>query len=278
MYILHFAISCAAAMSFLFPAGHTSQETRVDGLRLHWSQSGEGPRTLMLIHGWTCDETSWIEQIEQLSQAYRVVTLDLPGHGRSEHPGDDRFSVELFVRAIEAVRAEAKAERVALVGHSLGTQMALRYTRTYPERVVGLVFVEGVLRQPKLLALAARQLRRPNGRQVFETTIRRTLFSATTPEAVREHVLSMMLGTPAATVIGVVDTMLEPDSWNGDSLDVPLLGVYQRRSIFAEYEELKRRFSALDYVELADTGHFLMMEKPREFNRLLDTFLRKQIF
>ncbi len=265
-------------MSFLFPAGHKSQETMVDGIRLHWSQSGEGPKTLLLVHGWTCDETTWTEQVEQLSQAYRVLTLDLPGHGQSGHPSDGQFSIELFARAIEMVRAEANAKRVALVGHSLGTQMVLRYTRMHPERVVALVFVEGVIRQPKLLELAAKQLRRPNGRQVFETIIRTTLFSATTTEAVREHVLSMMLGTPASTVVGVVDAMLEPDSWNGDTLDLPLLGVYQRKSRFADYEELKSRFSALAYVELADAGHFPMMEKPQEFNQLLDAFLNRQIF
>jgi len=167
---------------------------------------------------------------------------------------------------------------VALVGHSLGTQTALSYTRLYPERVVALVFVEGVIRQPKMLALAARQLTRPDGRQTFETIIRTTLFSSEATEVVQEHVLSMMLGAPAATVVGVVDAMMEMDAWSGDTLDLPLLGIYQSKSRFAEYEELKRRFSALEYVEIPNAGHFPMMEKPQEFNQLLDAFLSKQSF
>src|SRR5436190_24250640 len=88
----------------------------LDGLKLHSSSKGDGSKTIILVHGWTCDYTSWAEQVP-LAKTFRVVTLDLPGHGRSDSPRDGKFSMNLFARAIEAVRSESKADKVVLVGH-----------------------------------------------------------------------------------------------------------------------------------------------------------------
>src|SRR4030081_3348290 len=81
----------------------------VDGLKIHSSSNGRGSKTIILVHGWTCDDTSWAEQVP-LAKTFRVVTLDLPGHGRSDSPRDGKFSMDLFARAIEAVRSESKAD------------------------------------------------------------------------------------------------------------------------------------------------------------------------
>jgi pimeloyl-ACP methyl ester carboxylesterase len=115
----------------------------VDGATIHWTSSGSGRQTLILVHGWTCDESSWKEQVPALSKSYRIVTLDLPGHGKSGMP--KAFSMELFARAIEAVRAEAKIDRALLVGHSMGTPVIRKYALMYPERVAGLVIVDGLV-------------------------------------------------------------------------------------------------------------------------------------
>src|ERR1700689_153433 len=104
----------------------------VDGLNIHSATSGTGVKTVILVHGYTCDETTWTEQVPALAKEYRVVTLDLPGHGKSDSPKDGKFSMDLFARAIEAVRAEVKADRVVVVGHSVGTPAILLYAPLYP--------------------------------------------------------------------------------------------------------------------------------------------------
>src|SRR5262245_62004248 len=81
----------------------------VDGLTIHSTSSGNGKTTVILVHGYTCDESTWTEQVPDLAKQYRVITLDLPGHGKSDVPPVEKFSMELFARAIEAVRAEARA-------------------------------------------------------------------------------------------------------------------------------------------------------------------------
>ena len=117
----------------------------VDGIPLHWTSAGAGPQTLVLVHGWTCDDSSWSGQVPALTSKYRVLTLDLPGHGKSGKIDAGRFSMDLFARAVEAVRAEAGAERIVLVGHSMGTPVIRQYARLYPQRVAALVLVDGVV-------------------------------------------------------------------------------------------------------------------------------------
>src|SRR5690606_16146848 len=101
--------------------------------------------TIVFVHGWTCDETSWAEQVQAFADDYRVITLDLPGHGRSDVPAREDFSMDLFAGAVEAVRAEAGADKVVLVGHSMGAPVIRQYALTHPERVAGLVAVDGPL-------------------------------------------------------------------------------------------------------------------------------------
>src|SRR5689334_1295691 len=93
----------------------TAAAATVDGIPIHSSSGGAGNRTIIFIHGWTCDSTSWDAQVPAFSKDYRVITLDLPGHGKSGSPKDGKFSMDLFARAVEAVRAEAGADKVVLV-------------------------------------------------------------------------------------------------------------------------------------------------------------------
>ena len=117
----------------------------VDGLAIHSATSGAGNATIIFIHGWTCDSSSWTSQVPAFAKKYRVVTIDLPGHGQSASPHDGKLSMGLFARAVEAVRAETKADRVVLVGHSMGAPVIREYARLYPQHVAGLVAVDGPL-------------------------------------------------------------------------------------------------------------------------------------
>src|ERR1700733_1180935 len=120
----------------------------VDGIKIHSSTAGKGPKTVILVHGWTCDETTWNAQLPELSKEYRVITLDLPGHGQSGSPKNGTLSMDLFARAVEAVRKESKADRVVVVGHSMGTPVVIQYARLYPEHTAALVFVDGLVNIP----------------------------------------------------------------------------------------------------------------------------------
>ena len=76
----------------------------VDGTPIHSTVRGSGPETIVFVHGWTCDESSWTNQVPFFEKNYRVITLDLPGHGQSGSPANGVLTMELFAKAIEAVR------------------------------------------------------------------------------------------------------------------------------------------------------------------------------
>jgi len=247
----------------------------VDGANIHWTSMGSGNKTLIFVHGWTCDDSSWRSQVPVVSKEYRVLTLDLPGHGRSGAPKSGKFSMELFARAVEAVRAEAKVDRAILVGHSMGTPVIRLYALMYPQRVSALVLVDGLVQVPGAGGgFSAPTMRGETGRMLREAMVR-GWFSAATTQPLREHILKMTLGTPEATAAGAMAATWDSSQWRSDPVKVPVLGIYADQSGLANREGMKRIYPTLEYHEIPGTGHFLMMEKPEEFNRLLLAFLRK---
>ena len=245
----------------------------VDGMSIHWTSTGTGPKAVIFVHGWTCDSTSWQYQAPAISEQYRAITLDLPGHGKSESPTDGRFSMELFARAVEAVRSEAGIDKAVLVGHSMGTPVVRQYTLMYPERVAGLVLVDGLVQLAGAEPVARPRMIGPEGQRMREG-IARGMASTATPE-VQDQIVKMMLATSEATADGAMVATWDQSSWTNDVVSVPVLGVYAGMSSVANPEGLERLYSQLDYHVIPGTGHFLMMEKPQEFNRLLGDFLAK---
>jgi pimeloyl-ACP methyl ester carboxylesterase len=262
---------------------HASAAT-VDGLKIHSSSAGKGPQTVILVHGWTCDSTSWMSQVGPLSKTYRVVTLDLPGHGLSGSPADGKFSVDLFARAVEAVRAETKAEKVVLVGHSMGAPVIRQYARLYPQHVAGLVAVDGPLAggpgpAPQRGQAAPRfpSVTGPEGLKARESMIR-GMFTPQTPAALQQQILDMMLKAPEATAAGAMAAMGDPALWKQDVVAAPALAIYAGTSKLPDVKAIQKTLPQFEATQVAGTGHFVMMEKPDEFNRLLTAFLEKAKF
>lgn len=212
-----------------------------------------------------------------LSKDYRVLTLDLPGHGKSGAPKDGKLSMNLFARAVESVRGEANADRVVLVGHSMGTPVIVQYARLFPGHVSAMVFVDGIATTPYMGPLTWLPGKLVAFRVAREHMIRGMFSSSTTPE-MRNHILSMMMGAPAATAVGAMNATFDRAIRKDDVLTQPVLGLYADRSRFGNRAYLTTHFPNLEYVEIVGTGHFLMLEKPAEFNRLLLGFLGKQTY
>jgi pimeloyl-ACP methyl ester carboxylesterase len=247
----------------------------VDGADIHWTSAGSGSQAVILVHGWTCDESSWSAQVPALSGKYRVITLDLPGHGKSAAPAGGKFSMETFARAIEAVRAEAGVDHVVVVGHSMGTPVIREYQLLYPQHVAGMVLVDGAVQMPgEASGFTPPDVTGPEGLKTRETLIR-TMFSASTTPAMQDHILKMMLGAPESTAAGAMRATFDPSWLSAKPVDVPTLGLYADGSFARGGEGMKKIFPTLDYREIPGTGHFLMLEKPAEFNKLLGEFLAK---
>ena len=249
----------------------------VDGMKIFSATKGTGPATLVFVHGWTCDSSSWDAQVPAFARKYRVVTLDLPGHGQSGAPADGKFSVDLFARAVEAVRAETKADRIVLVGHSMGAPVIRQYVRRFPQHVAALVAVDGPLDMSQFnggssAPAAPPPVTGPQGLATREKMIR-SMFTAQTPEPLQKRILAMMLKAPEATAGGAMAAMFDPALRSQDVANVPALGVFAGTAKVTNVAETQKALPQYEATQIAGTGHFLMMEKPEEFNRTLQAFL-----
>ena len=257
------------AVSLSSPAWTAS----VDGVPIHSTVRGNGPKTIIFVHGWTCDESSWREQVPYFERNYRVITLDLPGHGKSGSPKDGALTMELFAKSIEAVRVEASAGKVVLVGHSMGTPVIREYARLYPANVAGMVPVDGVLHlsgSPN--APNPDRMKGAEGLKNRETMIRGMFGKSATP-AIQEHILKMMLAAPETTAYQAMVATFAPANWTDDKFMVPALGIYADHSGADDPMYFKKIFPNGTTVEVPGTGHFVMMEKPEQFNKLLADFI-----
>jgi pimeloyl-ACP methyl ester carboxylesterase len=248
----------------------------VDGVPIYSTSSGGGTTTVILVHGWTCDSSSWAAQIPVLARTLRVIALDLPGHGRSGAPRDGTFSMALFARAVEAVRAEAGAQKVVLVGHSMGAPVIRQYARMYADRVAGLVAVDGPLdlrsfgANFKLPSLVGAE-----GLKAREGIIR-GMFTPRTPPELQQRILAMMLAAPEATAVGAMTSILDPALREGDITPMPALAVWAgTNQQLPDVSETRKVLPQFEQTQVAGTGHFLMMEQPEAFNRILTAFVEK---
>jgi pimeloyl-ACP methyl ester carboxylesterase len=250
----------------------------VDGVPIHSTVRGSGPKTVVFVHGWTCDESSWRDQLPFFEKNYRVVTLDLPGHGKSGAPASGPLTMELFAKSIEAVRVEAKAGKIVLVGHSMGTPVIREYARLYPANVAALVPVDGVLHlsgSPN--APNPDRMKGPEGLKNRETMIR-GMFGKSATAAIQEHILKMMLAAPETTAYQAMAATFAAPNWTDETFTVPALGIYADHSTANDPKYFKKIFPNGSTVEVPGTGHFVMMEQPGEFNKLLADFLPKASF
>ncbi len=250
-----------------------------DGMKIHYKTLGTGKTALVFVHGWTCDMTSWRYQVPGFDGKVRMVLVDLPGHGKSDKPKID-YTMDVFAKAVDAVMTDARVEKAVLVGHSMGTPVVRQYYRLYPEKVVGLIAVDGRLQKlnfpPEVLKKFIAQLEGPD----FKATAGKFIDAMLTkdmPAEVRKHLKESYPAAPQHVAVSAMKAMMDPSIWKDDPIKVPTQAIMAKSGVWTpEYEKAVRKMvPGIDYQMMEGVGHFLMMEKPREFNALMMTFLKK---
>lgn len=114
------------------------------GLNIHAVEWGQGDKTIVCHHGFLDHARTWHKIIEQLPDDYRVIAVDARGHGNSDWVGDGGYyHFQEYVRDLDAVINALVPEPCVLMGHSMGGRVSSVYAGTFPEKVTGLVLVEG---------------------------------------------------------------------------------------------------------------------------------------
>ncbi len=268
-----------AAASAAFAADGDSQFAKLDGARIHYKSWGKGKDALVLVHGWGCNLNHWRDQIPDFSKRNRVIALDLPGHGESDKPEKLAYTMDLFANAIDAVMRDAKVERAVIVGHSMGTPVARQFYRKYPQKTLGIVIADGGLRpfgtkemREQFLAMFRGPNYKEAGTQMFSQ------MSATLAPADQERVKSSWGSTPQYVLVSAMESMNQDSLYATDKINVPVFAILAKSPFWpADTEDFLHSLAPdFEMQWWEGVGHFVMMEKPKQFNDAVIAFLNKK--
>ena len=243
-----------------------------DGVKIRYESMGSGQTALVFVHCWSCDRHLWDGQWARLARDYRVVTLDLAGHGES---GQDRkaWTIEAFGEDVAAVARRLELERIVLVGHSMGGPVILEAARRLPGRVVGLVPVDTLHDvESKETPQAIDGFLAPfssDYKAAAAKFIRDFMFVPTSdPKLVARIVVKTQAAPPEIAIAALRSAFSYGAAVAIEAVKVPIHAINGDK--FPTNVEANRRHAPQYRLTLMKSvGHYLMLERPEEFDRLL---------
>jgi pimeloyl-ACP methyl ester carboxylesterase len=276
--LLATSVLSGAALSQAKETPPQDRFAKLDTIRVHYRNYGEGKEAVVFIHGWSCSLKYWKANIPAFVNQSRVIAIDLPGHGESDKP-QITYSMDLFARAIDAVLRDAKVERATLVGHSMGAPVIRQFYRKYPDKTGALVIVDGSLRpfsNPEQMKQFLDPLRGPDYKKQAELIIG-FMVQPVKDKKTQEEIKAAMISAPQHVMVGAMDAMMDDAIWKEDKINAPTLAVMAKQPQWnAEYEKFARELvPGIDYQMWEGVSHFLMMDEPQKFNDAVLAFLKK---
>jgi len=230
---------------------------------------------VVLVHSLAGNTGHWSSQLEHQRQTRRAVALDLRGHGRSEAPRNGEYSIEAQAEDVAAIVDALGFERFALVGHSMGAGVALAYAGAHPERVTHLLVADPIGDGTQTPEAEVRPFLDAVDSPAYAETIEGYWSSiAGSDGAVLERLLRDLRHTPRETVVrGLYGVMAFDPKPALQRFRGPVLAVVTPENDFPY--SMHRLGAGLPHRVITGTGHWLQLERPAEFDRILDRFLEE---
>jgi pimeloyl-ACP methyl ester carboxylesterase len=262
-----------------------------DGGTIHYVERGSG-QPLVLLHGVTLRASVWAPQFHQLTDRFRVIAVDLRGHGGST-AGTAGFGLSRLGDDLATLLEHLDLHDAIVVGHSMGGMTVMTFCAEHPDvlaaRVAGVAFVattashvypplvDGPLRRlvgrGRSMVDGGRSL--PGGAQVDPRIARLAFGQHPNPRAVR-IVAKMGSTMDPAAMLASVDQMFDHDTRAAlRATDTPSMVVVGTRDLLTPVPAARALAALLpdcDFVVLPRAGHQLMQERPEELADLLTGF------
>jgi esterase len=251
----------------------TLMEISGPGGSLRIDDGGSGDLAVVFVHAFGGNTTHWAAQLEHLRKRRRAVALDLRGHGFSQPPADGDYGMESMAGDINAVVNKIGFPKFILAGHSMGGSVAIAYSGLHPERVAGLLLVDtGDARQipegQKNQYIKA--LESDAYADVMESYFNQILTGSV--PGVRAKVMQEIRIMPREMALSLIKEQFRYDP-------LPALIRYKGPKLAVVTPANDMPYSlhnlALDlpHVVVTGTSHWLHLDRPEEFNRILNEFL-----
>lgn len=258
-----------------------------DGTELFYEDVGEG-RPVVLVHGWSASHEFFEPQITELCDSYRLIAVDLRGHGKSDKPASD-YNYDEFSRDLRHLMEELDLEDVALVGWSFGGGVATHYAGAYGDHITQLGLIgpaapkflvdddfEHGLPEEEVMPLFEQE--KTNWLE-FRHTVYNAAVEKELDESTHEWMWQLSVQTPRWSSLPSYRTLMEADLTDeSEQIDVPTRIFQGEKDAFCPADGAKYLADCVgdadaDVVRYEGVGHTPHWEVTDQFNEDLRAFL-----
>ena len=249
--------------------------------KVHYTDTGKG-RVLVFLHGFLGSHEVWSDFVKKLSKKFRVIVIDLPGHGETPSIGY-YHSMELLAQSVKAVLDKVGLRRYIITGHSMGGYVALAFAELYPENVSGLCLFnstsyadseEKKKEREKVIRLVKKEHRH------YVSEVITSLFApeniSKIPDEV-EKVKRIAANISRQSIINSLEGMKERKSRDLilKFTEFPVLFIVGKKDDVINYETMYSQMALCKYPSvwmLENSGHMSFYESPKETIKALELF------
>ena len=248
-----------------------------DDVTIAYEVHGEGSTALVFVHGWSCDRSYWNEQILPFSERYKVVTVDLGGHGESGMGRED-WTISSFGVDVATVIKKLDLDQVILVGHSMGGDVIVDAALHLPGVVSGLIIVDtyntlGSGRSMDEINNIVKEL--GANFTVNVQRLVRSFFLPNSDSSLVDFVVNDMSAAPPDVALSAGYSSLMHSrhiTHDLEQLNLPVIAINSDQES-TDVESMQQH--GVEVHIMPGVGHFLMMEAPDRFNELLEKMIKE---
>lgn len=248
-----------------------------------FSDTGKG-RTVVLLHGFLGSQKIWTSTIESLSKSFRVIAIDLPGHGETDCYGYVHTS-ELIAKCVKHVMDSLRLKKYVIIGHSMGGYAALAFADLYPDNLRGLCLYHSTAyadsEEKKRDRTRSIKVVKAN-HKIYTTEVVKNLFAKKNFKYLKEEIAfaqKIAAKTSKQSIIASLEGM--KDRPNRDIIlglaQYPIMMVIGELDNVLPYPQLFEQSELIQnkyILYLEHDGHMGFLESPRVSNAALKKFLR----
>lgn len=270
-----------------------------DGARVHVRDSGGTGAPMILLHGSNSSLHTWEPLKRELGSAYRIVSLDLPGHGLTGATPTNRYDTAEMVATVDGVATALGLQRFILGGNSMGGGVSWNYALAHPEKVSALLLLDAGGMPPR----AGDAPPKSNiGFRIMRSSFGRWIGGQITPRFLIRQSLEQSVADPARIADADVDRYWELLRFPGNrpatmmrfsrpfvndraaervrSITAPTLVIFGREDRIinpSAAESFRERIAGSEVVMLDGVGHLPMEEAPEQTARVIQEFLARRV-
>ena len=259
----------------------TAKQTTIrdNQVEIHYYQQGKGDTTLLFLHGWCIDATYWEKQIEYFSKNYNVYAMDLPGFGKSKAERTN-WTIEEYANDVAAFIDTMGLKNVVIIGHSMAGEIMLQAALSKNPKIAGIIGVDNF----KLIDVefTPEQMKEMNDffpllqndfKNAAPAYADLMLFHPETPKEAKDRVKTDFANSDPVIGYGTLMNHIQYSASDAQRLEQLNYKLYLINSDAPPTNEsgLKNHCkNGFQMETISATGHYPMIEKPAEFNLILE--------